>query len=154
MLHLTDQLTAYLDGALTPEEAATVAAHLAECPECRGTLDDLQAVRNLLRTVSAQPPHPALLPRTFARLEHVQAQRSVPRWLIATATTVAGLILLLQLRLPAAPLGNRVSALWYFQQHAAFAAVHPMADVTLTSYLSSVLPYEIFPEWPAAQKTP
>jgi hypothetical protein len=28
-----------------------------------------------------------------------------------------------------------------------------MADVTLTSYLSSALPYETFPEWPAAQKT-
>jgi len=154
MLHLTDQLTAYLDGALTSEEAAAVAAHLAECPECRGTLDDLQAVRNLLRAVPPHHPHPALLPHTFARLEHVEARRSVPRWLIATATTVAGIALLLQLRLPAAPLGNRVSALWYFQQQAAFAAVHPMADVTLTSYLSSVLPYEIFPEWPAAQKTP
>lgn len=37
MPHLTDQLSAYLDGILTPEDAAAVASHLAECAECRGT---------------------------------------------------------------------------------------------------------------------
>jgi len=63
MPHLTDQLSAYLDGILTPEDAAAVASHLAECAECRGTLDDLQAVRNLLHTVPSRAPHPSLLPR-------------------------------------------------------------------------------------------
>src|SRR5438552_2777524 len=66
MPHLTDQLSAYLDGTLTPEDAAAVASHLAECAECRGTLDDLQAVRNLLHTVPSRAPHPSLLPRTLA----------------------------------------------------------------------------------------
>jgi anti-sigma factor RsiW len=153
MLHLSEELTAYLDGILTPEEAATVAAHLAECAECRATLDDLRAIRSLLRTMPPHYPHPALLSRTLARLASVETRRTVPRWVIAAATAVAGIVLLLQLRVPTAPRTSRVSPLWYFQQQAVFAGAHPMADVTLTSYLSSVLPYEIFPEWPAAQKT-
>ena len=154
MLHLSTELTAYLDGTLTAEEASVVAAHLAECTECRATLDDLRAVRSLLHTVPSIPPPPAALSRTLTRIALVETKQTVPRWLIAVATTAVGLALLLQLRVPTAPpQSNRVSPLWYFQQQAEFAAAHPMADVTLTSYLSSALPYEIFPEWPAAQKT-
>jgi len=93
------------------------------------------------------------LSRTLARIAMVETRQTVPQWLIAVATMAAGIALLLQLRVPTAPSqSNRVSPLWYFQQQAEFAAVHPMADVTLTSYLSSALPYETFPEWPAAQK--
>jgi len=98
-------------------------------------------------------PHPAALSRTLSRIALVETRRTVPRWLIAVATMAAGIGLLLQLRVPTAPpQSTRVSPLWYFQQQAEFAAAHPMADVTLTSYLSSALPYETFPEWPAAQK--
>lgn len=151
MPHLSETLTAYLDGILTPEEAAGIAAHLAECAECRATLDDLRAIRDLVHIVRRPQPHPALLSRTLARMPNVTTRRSIPRWAIAAATMAVGLLLLLQLRLPPAP--RRVSPAWYFQQHAVFTTAHPMADVTLTSYLSSVLPYEIFPEWPAPAKT-
>ena len=154
MHHLSDELTAYLDGTLTAEEASVVAAHLAECTECRATLDDLLAVRSLLHTVPPIPPHPAVLSRTLARIALVETRQRVPGWLIAVATTAVGIALVLQLRVPTAPpQGTRVSPLWYFQQQAEFAAAHPMADVTLTSYLSSALPYETFPEWYATQKT-
>ncbi len=154
ILHLSDELTAYLDGTLTAEEASVVAAHLAECTECRVTLDDLRAVRRLLRTAPPISAHPAALSRTVTRIAQVETRQTVPRWLIAAGTIAAGIALLLQLRVPTAPAqSNRVSPLWYFQQQAEFAAAHPMADVTLTSYLSSALPYETFPEWPAPQKT-
>lgn len=153
IVHLSHELTGYLDGTLTAEEASGVAAHLAECTECRVALDGLRAVRSLLRTVPPILPHPAILSRTLGRIALVEPRRTVPRWLIAVATMAAGIGLLLQLRVPTAPpQSTRVSPLWYFQQQAEFAAAHPMADVTLTSYLSSTLPYETFPEWPAAQK--
>src|SRR2546427_9391990 len=103
---LTDQLSAYLAGILTPEEAAAVASHLAECAECRGTLDDLQAVRNLLRAVPDRAPHPSLLPRTLARVG--AAHRKVaPRWMIAAAGAAVGLALLLQVRLLPTPHTDR-----------------------------------------------
>ena len=34
------QITAFLDGALAPREATTVAAHVAECAECRRVLEE------------------------------------------------------------------------------------------------------------------
>ena len=35
MIHVTDELELYALGALTPADAARVAAHLSECPACR-----------------------------------------------------------------------------------------------------------------------
>jgi len=154
MLHLTDQLSAYLDGTLTPEEAAAVASHLAECAECRGTLDDLQAVRNLLRVVPDRAPHPSLLPRTLARVGAAPHRKAAPRWMIAAAGAAVGLALLLQVRLLPTPHTDRAAGIWYFQQHAVFAAAHPMTDVALASYLSSVLPYEVLREWSATPQNP
>ena len=143
MPHLTDQLTAYLDGTLTPEEAAAVAAHLAECAECRGTLDDLQAVRNLLRAVSSRAPHPSLLPRTLARIDAAARRSAAPRWIIAIAAVAGAAALLMQVRLLPSPHPDRAAGIWYFQQHAEFTVLHPMGDLALASYLSSMLPYDL-----------
>lgn len=56
-----EQLSAWLDGALDDGTRATVARHLATCAACRAALDELHAVRDLLRAL----PAPAL-PRSFA----------------------------------------------------------------------------------------
>ncbi len=142
MRHLSDRLSGYLDGTLTPEEAAAVAAHLAECAECRGILDDLQAVRSLLRAVPHRAPPPSLLPRTLARLEALSSSRGRRRpWLVAAATAAVAGWLLFQVRIPPAPDSDRSAGAWYFHQHAAFAAAHPMADLTL-AYLG-MLPDEV-----------
>lgn len=152
--HPSDQLTAYADGTLAPEDAAEIAAHLAECAHCHDVLDDLLAVRTLLRALPEHAPHPALLPRTLARLDARRSERFLlPRWAVALAIGVASVALALQLRiLPTQqdPYGGA----WYFQTHAQLAATHPMADVTLTSYLSSVLPYEPFQVTPEPPGTP
>jgi anti-sigma factor RsiW len=55
-----EQLSAALDGMLTPEEQAALDAHLAGCESCRRELEELRQVRSLLRAV----PEPAL-PRSF-----------------------------------------------------------------------------------------
>lgn len=55
-----EQLSAALDGMLTPEEQAELDAHLAGCESCRRELEELRQVRSLLRAV----PEPAL-PRSF-----------------------------------------------------------------------------------------
>ena len=55
-----EQLSAALDGTLTPDERAALDAHLAGCASCRRELEELRQVRSLLRAV----PEPAL-PRSF-----------------------------------------------------------------------------------------
>jgi len=88
MPHLTDQLSAYLDGILTPEDAAAVASHLAECAECRGTLDDLQAVRNLLHTVPSRavgPGNPG-----WSSCPKGRRVRTANRWAVGGATRRCG----------------------------------------------------------------
>ncbi len=41
---IINQLSAYLDGELSPDERARVDAHVAACAECRVVLDDLKAI--------------------------------------------------------------------------------------------------------------
>jgi len=74
--------------------------------------------------------------------------------MIAAAGTALGLALLLQVRLLPAPHPDRAAGLWYFQQHAVFAAAHPMSDVALASYLSGVLPYDVLREWAPSPQNP
>lgn len=49
-----ESLSAFLDGALTPDERREVAAHLDGCPECRRELERLEQTVALLRRV--EPP--------------------------------------------------------------------------------------------------
>ncbi|HEV2582417.1 MAG TPA: zf-HC2 domain-containing protein [Ktedonobacteraceae bacterium] len=59
--HITiEQLSAFLDQQLTPQEQATVDAHLHTCEQCRLALADLRATVALVRAM----PQPAL-PRSF-----------------------------------------------------------------------------------------
>lgn len=55
-----EQLSAALDGMLTPDEQAMLDAHLAGCANCSRELEELRQVRSLLRAM----PQPAL-PRSF-----------------------------------------------------------------------------------------
>jgi putative zinc finger protein len=55
-----EQLSAALDGMLTPDEQAMLDAHLAGCATCSRELEELRQVRSLLRAM----PQPAL-PRSF-----------------------------------------------------------------------------------------
>ena len=55
-----EQLSAALDGMLTPDERVALDAHLAGCASCRRELEEMRQVRSLLRAV-AEPA----LPRSF-----------------------------------------------------------------------------------------
>ncbi|MDR7435246.1 MAG: zf-HC2 domain-containing protein [Armatimonadota bacterium] len=145
--HPSDRLTAYVDGELTQEEAAEIAAHLAECAHCREVVSDLRAVQMLLRSLPEPSPDPSLLLQTRARLESIHAQKpSLPRWLIAGAVAVAVAAFVALLPLSPPPGAHELGAIWHFRHHAQLASIHPLSDVTLASYLSSPLPYDTLEE--------
>ena len=80
-LHPRDQLSAYLDGALTPAERTAVGAHLETCADCRARLAELRGVAVLLASLPESVPSRRLTPRVAA----------VPAWLapLRTLTTLA-----------------------------------------------------------------
>jgi len=85
--HPRPDLAALLDGALPPERAAEVRAHLAGCPACRA---EEARLRGALAALSALPPAPELPPFFEARLEaRLREERERPRglagWLGARA---------------------------------------------------------------------
>jgi anti-sigma factor RsiW len=153
--HPSDQLTAYVDGELTLEEAAEVAAHLAECAHCREVVSDLRAVQTLLRSLSEPSPDPSLLLRARERVESVLARKPrLSRWLIAGAVSFAVLTFVALVPLSPPPGSHEAGAVWHFRHHAQLASAHPLSDVTLASYLSSPLPYDTLEEAVLSRETP
>ena len=68
-------MSAYLDSDLRTQARARLEHHAAECPECRGVLDDLQRLLGLLRSAPAPDPvtdGPAIATAVLRRL-HEQA---------------------------------------------------------------------------------
>jgi anti-sigma factor RsiW len=45
---LVELVTDYLDGALAPDLAASIDAHIADCPGCHSFLDQMRATMRLL----------------------------------------------------------------------------------------------------------
>ena len=83
-------LSAYIDGEVTPSEAARVEEHLAGCRECVGELSSLRATSSLLRSL------PELeVPRSFALTEAPAPVRFAPQlvWTTRFATSLAALFL-------------------------------------------------------------
>lgn len=62
-----ERLSAWLDGELAPEERGRVAAHLADCGECRGELALLARLDGALGSLEASAP-PGLTERVLDRL--------------------------------------------------------------------------------------
>lgn len=136
---LRQHLSAYLDDELLPGEAAKVRRHLAECPACAAELEELRAVRALLRRLSPPPVPEGFLEGLRARLaaEAATGRRAwwrpvlVPRPAVLVAAVVAVLILVgLPLargrleRLRAAEVGPDL----FIRAYVSNAAVDPLVD--------------------------
>jgi hypothetical protein len=67
----TDKLSEYLDGELSPADAAAVDAHLRECQACSAVLNDLKRVVARARSLDARPPQEDLWPGIAARTERI-----------------------------------------------------------------------------------
>ena len=74
-MHPFGDLSAYLDGALSPETRASVQAHLDACALCRRRLAELRGTARLIAALPAPVPSRSLVPRV-----------SVPVWLAPLRT--------------------------------------------------------------------
>jgi len=67
------RLSAYCGEDLEAAERQRVERHLAECPECRAELAELQTVQRLIRSTAEVEPPPWLAARVMARIREQQA---------------------------------------------------------------------------------
>jgi hypothetical protein len=121
--HVTERLSAYMDGELAEGERAEVDTHLRACPACAGHLEDLRAVEAAARALPLDVPDgyfEAFPARVRQRLASGRRRRGilVPAWIgAAAAVVVLALITPRLLReprpapaVPAAPLPAPVAA--------------------------------------------
>jgi len=78
--HWTDRLSQYMDGELSAAERAACEAHLSECGDCAGTLEDLRAILAQTSLLPDTVPDRDLWPGIEGRLE--------PRAVVADADVV------------------------------------------------------------------
>jgi anti-sigma factor RsiW len=72
-MHWTERLSDYVDGELAPADRAACDAHLAECAECRGALDEMQLVMSLAKADPDVMPVNNLWPGILARIAPAEA---------------------------------------------------------------------------------
>lgn len=77
MEHVRDDLSAYLDGALTAAERSAVDAHLAACPPCRTSLAELRSTARLIAALPAAAPSRRLVPALAPRANWLRPLRSL-----------------------------------------------------------------------------
>jgi len=95
--HERERLSAYLDGELSAEERAEVAAHLAACPECAALLAAFAAVDGEASSLPAEAPDgyfESFPRRVAARLAAGQPAAAGPRRMPAWAWAAAAALLL------------------------------------------------------------
>jgi anti-sigma factor RsiW len=71
-------LSPYLDGELPRDDAASIAAHLTGCDECRRRFEELRLIGTLIRTQPAirDTPQVDLLPKVMAAIAHLPTRGS------------------------------------------------------------------------------
>lgn len=64
-----ENLSAYVDGELSIEEASVIESHLQTCAHCRETLNRMQALSNTVRQVPRPAASPFLTARILSRIQ-------------------------------------------------------------------------------------
>lgn len=90
-----ENLSAYYDGELPPQERAALEAHLAACPECRAELAQLGTVSKMVKTHGLEPVPPALKEAVLG--EPRPARRPWLKPVLALSTAAAGVLIMLHL---------------------------------------------------------
>jgi anti-sigma factor RsiW len=153
--HVTDRLSAYLDGALGVTDLEYVRGHIETCPACLHEFEELRALRSLLR----QLPEP-VAPEGFAERVRWRLQREAGRRVrvslrdvlsipllrpTAARWALAGAALLLVVGLPLGWLAGRAAhetpldADLYLRDYLVLSIDRPLTDEATTTLVSSTV---------------
>ena len=73
---LLEQLSAYLDGDLLPDECRRIERHSRTCARCAAVTDDLRRTAGLCRQAGTRPLPAAVKRRAQARIRRLIAARN------------------------------------------------------------------------------
>ncbi|HEX4835616.1 MAG TPA: zf-HC2 domain-containing protein [bacterium] len=152
--HVTDRLSAYLDGALDVRDLERVQAHVETCANCLREYEELRALRGLLQGLRAPAPPEGFADRIHWRLTREAAHRLRPslrdalsfrpfplRLALALAT------LLLLIGLPLGWLSGRVGVReapldmdTYLRHYLVLSADRSLTDEVATTLVTSDVP--------------
>jgi len=148
--HVTDRLSAYLDGALNAGDLERVEAHLEVCGSCARAYQELQALQQMLRRL----PEPAM-PEGFAERLHWRLLRETARaprrvalaWFSARPPFRVALVcatLLLVLGFPTVWIADRLMPREtpldtdaYVREYLMFSVDRPLGDEAAPTFVSS-----------------
>lgn len=88
-LHPDDELSALVDGSLPPAEQAAVAQHVAGCEACQRQVDQLRAVRDVMRQLPLVDPPFGFFERTLRQGPHPRSTAHRRLWRGIFLTVVA-----------------------------------------------------------------
>lgn len=75
------EIEGLFDGAINPARQRVIETHLVECPSCSARLDQMRAVRALLRKGTVPPPSPSLDVRVMRAFgERYTSPQAAPAW--------------------------------------------------------------------------
>lgn len=152
-LHVTDRLSAYLDGDLGARDLERVQAHLETCPSCQREYGEMRALRNLLRGLPEAVPSEGFLDRIHWRLQR-EAARPTRRELFSgfmvrpLRLVLVSAVLLLVLGLPlgwvSGWFGAREAPLdadAYLRDYIVLSADRPFSDEVATTLATADVPF-------------
>jgi anti-sigma factor RsiW len=118
--HFGEELSAYLDGALSTMEHRNLSAHIASCTECRHDLHELDAARTAVRAL------PVLEPPEFLDFRRRQRQTAPRRRRLAGAAAgAAAAVVAVALVASGGGAGQEVDLDMLADQHTARVSVEP-----------------------------
>jgi hypothetical protein len=80
---IREQLSAYLDDVLAPDEVSVVEEHLKECRACAAALDDLRKVVGHLHKLEQVDPPPRFTQKVMTRVREAGEKKGLFAWLAA-----------------------------------------------------------------------
>ncbi|MBI3597260.1 MAG: zf-HC2 domain-containing protein [Nitrospirae bacterium] len=153
---ISEELVAFLDGALSVEDARRVEKHLERCPSCREILEDFRRTGQLLNRWTEIAPSPGFEPRVLTHIRASETRRPVSigfgnlnRWFFGSpirwSAVAAGIVLMAGAAYWIFPLSRNEDVLTEAEKDEMATHIDLYVDYGVISHLDTLKPMDATP---------